>query len=161
MADSNTKSTVELVVSLVQVLSVVVGVYLSVQSFNHTRDKETEARHAEAEARRLEAERPFRELRRTVYLEAVKTAAVIATPEGRTAEELGKARRRFRELYIAELSMVEGRDVEARMVALASAVDADLGNLNQSQAAALQLARALGQGYRGEIPSDGAGTSSR
>ena len=138
MAES--KSRLELIASTVQVLSVVVGVVLSVLSFNSTRLKE-------AEARRLEAEKPFQELRRTVYVEAVKNAAILANPEGRTATELSTARRRFRELYVAELSMVEDASVSQRMVHLARAVDKDLGNLTESQVAALDLARALGESY--------------
>lgn len=134
------KSKLELVASTVQVLSVVVGVVLSVLSFNSARLKE-------AEARKIEAEKPFQELRRTVYLEAVKNAAILANPEGRTAEELLKARRRFRELYVAELSMVEDSSVAERMIDLAKAVDKELRSLSEPQRAALQLAQALGESY--------------
>jgi hypothetical protein len=141
------KSRLELLVTLVQVVSIVSGVVFSVLSFNATREKEVDVRNKEAEARRTEAERPLRELRRSVYLEAVKTAAVIATPEGRSSPELSKARRRFRELYVAELTMVEDPAVEATMVALARAVDPDLLNLNAGQQAALNLAKALRSSY--------------
>jgi hypothetical protein len=121
MADP--KSNLELLAMTVQVVSVVVGVVISVLSFNATRLKE-------AEARKMEAERPFRDLQRSLYLEAIKVAAAIATPDGRTQEELTKFRRRFRELYIAELTMVEDPAVEEKMVALAREVDAELLNLN-------------------------------
>nr|WP_320015705.1 hypothetical protein [uncultured Desulfobacter sp.] len=80
-------------------------------------------------------------------LEAAKTAAIIANPEGRSPDDLSKAKRRFRELYVAELTMVEDRDVEAKMVSLAKAVDPDLGKLTEGQRAALNLARALKTGY--------------
>jgi ABC-type branched-subunit amino acid transport system ATPase component len=118
----------------------VIGVVISVLSFNATRIKE-------AEARRFEAERPFLELRRSVYLEAVKTAAVLSTPEGRPKDELEKAKLRFRELYVAELSMVEDQAVEQKMVELAIAIDPELRNLNSGQRAALELARALRDSY--------------
>jgi hypothetical protein len=134
------KSNMELMASTVQVLSVVVGVVISVLSFNATRIKE-------AEARVLEADKPFVELRRSTYLEAVRTAAIIANPDGRSPEDLAKARRRFRELYVAELTMVEDREVERKMVSLALAVDPELGKLTEAQSAALQLARALKSGY--------------
>ena len=134
------RNKVELLTSTVQVLSVVAGVVISVLSFNATRLKE-------AEVRTLEADRPFVELRRTTYLEAVKTAAIIANPEGRSPEELSKAKRRFRELYVAELTMVEDRDVETKMVMLAKAVDPELAQLTEGQRAALELARALKPGY--------------
>ena len=138
MAEPRTK--LELATSTVQVLSVVAGVVISVLSFNAARLKE-------AEARALEADKPFVELRRCVYLEAVKTVAIIANPEGRTQDELDKAKRRFRELYVAELTMVEDSDVASRMVSLAQAVDPELTNLTQPQMAALQLAQALKAGY--------------
>ena len=149
------KSKLELLATLVQVLSIVSGVVISVLSFNATRDKEVEARNKEAEARVIEAERPLRELRRSVYLEVVKNAAVIATPEGRSNLEMEKAKRRFRELYIAELAMVEDPTVEAKMVRLAQAVAPDLLNLNDGQRAALELARALRESYSNPIsPTD-------
>jgi len=134
------KTKLELLASTVQVLSVVIGVVVSVWSLNTTRLKE-------AEARALEADKPFVELRRKTYLEAVKTAAIIANPEGRSPEELSNAKRRFRELYVAELTMVEDGDVARRMVQLAEAVDPDLRNLSPGQLAALQLAQALKAGY--------------
>ena len=138
MTEPRTK--LELATSTVQVLSVVAGVVISVLSFNAARLKE-------AEARALEADKPFVELRRCVYLEAVKTVAIIANPEGRTQDELDKAKRRFRKLYVAELTMVEDSDVASRMVSLAQAVDPELTNLSQPQMAALQLAQALKAGY--------------
>jgi hypothetical protein len=138
MAESRSK--LELATSTVQVLSVVAGVVISVLSLNAARLKE-------AEARALEADKPFVELRRCVYLEAVKTAAIIANPEGRTQDELDKAKRRFRELYVAELTMVEDSTVASRMVSLAQAIDPELIQLSQTQLAALQLAEALKAGY--------------
>ena len=124
----------------VQVLSVVAGVVISVLSFNDTRLKE-------AEARALEADRPFVELRRGTYLEAVKTAAIIANPDGRSPDDLSKAKRRFRELYVAELTMVENPDVASKMVDLAEAVDPQLKELTAAQNAALKLAKALKADY--------------
>ena len=138
MAEPRTR--LELLASTVQVLSVVAGVVISVLSFNATRLKE-------AEARALEADKPFVELRRSTYLEAVKTAAIMANPEGRSPDDLAKAKRRFRELYVAELTMVEDQDVASRMVDLAKAVDPELADLSAAQIAALELARALKTGY--------------
>ncbi len=134
MAKTKTK------LELVKTLSVVVGVVMSVLSFNATRDKE-------AEARKIEAERPFVELRRSIYLETVKTVAIIANPDGRSPEEVLKAKRRFRDLYVAELSMVESLDVEQKMVDLASKVDPELLKLTPAQTAALNLAKALRSGF--------------
>lgn len=138
MAES--KTLIDQFTKTIQVVSVVVGVVISVLSFNQTRQKE-------AEARRIEAEKPFQELRRTVFLETVKTAAIIENPEGRSTDELNKAKRRFRELYVAELSMVEPPDVESGMVHFAQAVDPELVHLSPAQQAALDLAHALGRSY--------------
>jgi hypothetical protein len=129
-------ATMETIAKTVQVVSVVVGVVISVLSFNATREKE-------AEARRIEASRPFLELRQKLYMEAVKAAAVLANREGYSEQEIASAKRRFRELYVAELSMVESPEVEARMVDLASKTDQSLTPLNPAQKAAYDLAHAL------------------
>ncbi len=120
----------------VQVLSVVAGVVISVLSFNATREKE-------AEARRIEASKPFLDLRQKLYMEAVKAAAILSTPDGHTQEEMRAARRRFRELYVAELSMVESPEVERQMVELAKRIDPGLIPLNPAQQAAYDLAHSL------------------
>jgi hypothetical protein len=122
--------------TLAQVLSVIVGVVVSVLSFNQTRQKE-------AEARKVEASKPFLELRQKLYGEAVKAAAVLANPDTHSAEELAMAKKRFRELYVSELSMVEAPEVEANMVALAQRIDPELTTFTPAQEAAYALAHAL------------------
>ncbi|MGH6882076.1 hypothetical protein [Hypericibacter sp.] len=128
---------------LVQVLSVVVGVVISIWSLTTAQKSEAEARVKEAETRKLELAKPFLELRQKFYLEAVHAAAVLANPEVETEEDVDKARKRFRELYVAELSMVECPNVEASMVHLAQTIDKDLTKLTPAQSAALDLAHAL------------------
>jgi hypothetical protein len=126
----------ETIAKMVQVITVVVGVVISVLSFNATREKE-------AEARRIEASKPFLEIRQKLYMEAVKSAAVLANREGYSKQEIASAKRRFRELYVAELSMVESPEVEKRMVDLASKTDPSLNLLNPAQKAAYDLSHAL------------------
>ncbi|MDB5297891.1 MAG: hypothetical protein JWO31_3874 [Phycisphaerales bacterium] len=156
-----TPSTLDSISKLIQVVSVVIGVVLSVLSFNAARKTEAAAREKEAatralevqkyydqskgdaERRQAEAAKPFLELRQRLYLETVQAAGVLATPESRTEEELKKARTRFRELYVAELSMVEGVGVEKGMIELARAVDPVLSNLTADQRAAYTLSHAL------------------
>ncbi len=133
---NNERSTMELLAQTVQVLSVVAGVVISILSFNATRDKE-------AEARRTEAMKPFLQIRQERYMEAVKSAAVLADPDTHNADELLAAKKRFRELYIAELSMVESPEVEGSMVGLATAVDPELITLTPAQQADYNLAHAL------------------
>jgi hypothetical protein len=134
----------EMVAKTVQVVSVVVGVVISVLSFNAARNNELVAREKEVAARRLEAVKPFLELRQKVYMEALKTAAVLTEPEGYyTQKELGEAKRRFRALYVAELSMVESREVEEQMVQLAEKIDPRLKRLTEAQQAAYDLSHAL------------------
>ncbi|MVV49419.1 hypothetical protein EJA72_14400 [Pseudomonas sp. PB120] len=134
------KTKLEQLAAMVQVISVVAGVVISVLSFNSTRQHE-------AAARIIEAQKPLYDLRRTVYLETVKTAAILATPSDHTTEEINNAMRRFRELYIAELSMVEDAGVATNMVNLAMKVDPSLVQLTQQQKAALNLAHALRDSY--------------
>jgi hypothetical protein len=127
----------------IQVVSVVVGVVISVLSFNETRKKEASAREAEAMKKQAEAAKPFLKLRQKLYLEAVQAAGVLANPEDHAEDEVKKARTRFRQLYVSELSLVEGIGVEQGMVDLAKAVDPKLTNFNDKQRAAFHLAHAL------------------
>jgi hypothetical protein len=121
---------------LVEILSVVIGVVISVW-------KIADAHKSSAEARKLESAKPFLDLRQRLYMEALKTAATLASPEGRPTGDIEAAKRRFRELYISELTMVEAPNVESSMVALAQEIDPDLLKLNAAQKAAYQLAHAL------------------
>ena len=127
---------VQAVSATVQIISVVVGIVISVLSFNATRVKE-------AEVRKLEAAKPFLVLRQELYRDAVKAAAILTNPDDHTAAELTAARKRFRQLYVAELSMVETKDVEAEMYKLAGHIDPALHNFTPAQAAAYDLSHKL------------------
>ena len=120
----------------VQTLSVVAGVVISVLSFNAARQQEAIARHAEAA-------KPFLEMRQQRYLEAVHAAAVLSNPDDHSDEEKDVAAKRFRELYVAELSLVEGREVEGAMVRLAELVDPNVVQFTPARRAAYDLAHAL------------------
>lgn len=127
---------IQAVASTVQIVSVVVGIVISVLSFNDARIKE-------AEARKLEAAKPFLVLRQEIYRDAVKTAAILTNPDDHTATELAAARKRFRQLYVAELSMVETKDVEQLMYTLAGHIDPPLQKFTPAQAAAYELSHKL------------------
>lgn len=132
---------------LVQVLAVVSGVVVSVLSFNGARLKEAEAREKEAQTRRIEAARPFVELRQKLYRETLESAAILANADIHSAEEVERARKRFRNLYVAELSMVENAKVAGAMVELAKAVDPQLVKMSPQQRAALSLAHTIGASF--------------
>ncbi|PTR08065.1 hypothetical protein C8R32_106147 [Nitrosospira sp. Nsp5] len=132
----DTKSTFEIIATTVQTLSIVAGIVISIMSFNAAQRKE-------AEARELETAKPFYTLRQNLYAEAVKSAGVLSNPEVHTKEEIAKSRIRFRELYVAELAMVEAPAVEGEMMALASIIDPELLNMTEAQKAAYDLAHAL------------------
>jgi hypothetical protein len=116
----------ETISKMVQVLSVVAGVVISVLSFNGAREAEARALQADAEKREVEAAKSFLDLRQRLYLDAVQQAAVLSNPEVHSSQELLAAKKRFRELYVAELSMIEGIGVEEMMkaISIASANDA-------------------------------------
>ena len=120
-----------------------VGVVISVFNFNAARRKDAEARLAEAEARQIEAAKLFLELRQRLYLDTVQVVGILSNPSDHTEEELIKARKRFRELYVAELSMVEAPEVMHQMVALAREIDPELPNFTDAQRAAYRLSHAL------------------
>lgn len=137
------KPILESTVSIVQVVSVVAGVVISILSFNHTRAKE-------AEARKLEAAKPFLTLRQDLYSQAVKAAATLVNQSTHTDEEIRQARKRFRDLYVAELSMVEAPKVEEQMRALAEQIDRELVPLDGPRSAAYRLAHALRDSFAEE-----------
>ncbi len=132
--------TVDAVLKTVQVMSVVVGVVISIWSFNATRNKE-------ADARRVEAMRPLVELRQKYYLDAAHAASIMADPGVYSKDELRAARKRFRQLYIVELSMVESGEVESKMVEFAKVVDPALIKLTDAQNAAYKLAHSLAASF--------------
>ena len=129
-------TTVDRLAQTIQVVSVAVGVVISVLSF-------TNAQLKDAKVRRAEAAKPFLDLRQRLYLEAVQTAAVLSNPEDHTPNEITTARKRFRQLYVAELSLVEAQDVEDSMEELAKIIDPELEPFNPERKAAYDLAHAL------------------
>ena len=134
------KSNLELLAQTIQVVSVVIGVVISVLNFSETQRREGILRQAQID-------KPFLELKQKVYLDAVRTTAKLVTYEsGSPAFEA--ARDRFRELYIAELSMVETPEVAAKMVDLANEIDQDLLKLTPAQRGALNLSHALRDSFR-------------
>jgi hypothetical protein len=135
--------TVRQILDGVQGLSIVVGVVITILSFNVTRRKDAETRQKEAEARKIEAARPFLELRQATYIEALKASAVLVNSDVHTECEVKEAKKRFRDLYVSELSMVEPPEVEAQMVALADSIDPELLKFTAPQQAAFDLAHAL------------------
>jgi hypothetical protein len=158
MAEENTKQGAKIgriqeFATLIQVLSVLIAAVLSIWSFNDTRKKEAEARIDEANRyqqqradelyrRRIEAAKPFLELRQQKYLEAIKVAGVLVNPQAHTKQEIKDAEKRFGELYWAELSLVEAREVEASMVNLATSLG-KFSDVTPQQQASLDLAHTL------------------
>lgn len=131
----------------IQVIAVVAGVVISVLSFNDAQKKESAARIIEAETRRIEALAPFYQLRQERYVEISKVAAILADSKFYNEEELKEAKRRFRALYITELSMVESGEVESSMKALAAAISPDILRFSKSQLAAYKLSHALRESF--------------
>src|SRR4030095_7391286 len=147
------QSYVQTFATLIQVMTVVAGVVISILSFNFTRDRELEVRAAEAkkyedqrndeyERRRVEAAKPFLEMRQQKYMEAIKVAGVLSTPADHTVAEITAAKKRFAELYYAELALVEGKDTETAMIRLAESLGV-LSDPTPGQQETLQLAHVL------------------
>lgn len=133
--------TVDRVFQTIQVISVAVGVGISVLSFNSSQKNQ-------AESRKFEAAKPFLELRQKFYLEAVHTAAVLSNPKDHTPDEIASAKKKFCQLYVAELSLVEAKDVEQKMIDLAQTIAPELKQLSPEQRAAYKLAHALRDSLR-------------
>ena len=126
---SDKASQIQTMATIAQVLSIAVAAVVSVLSYTS--------------ARRFEASQPFLTLRQRLYAEAIKEAGVLANPNDHTELEKAAAKKRFRELYVAELSMVENKKVETSMVHVASVIDPDLLYLTEPQRAVLNLANDL------------------
>jgi L-ribulose-5-phosphate 3-epimerase UlaE len=135
------------IVKIVQVVSVVTGVVVSVLSFNAAREKDAESRAKEAEARLVEAWKPFVQLRQKLYQDTIQTAAVLANSDIHTQAELEAAKKRFRNLYVAELSMVETPQVAGQMVQFAKVVDPALTSMSERQRAAYNLSHKIAESF--------------
>ncbi len=144
---------VQSLATLIQVLSIVVASALSIWSFNEARKKEAEARISEnikyeqqradeARRQRIEAAKPFLEIRLQKYMDALKVAGVLASPDEHTPAEIKAAEKRFGELYWGELSLVEAHEVESSMVNLANSMD-KFSTMTPRQQAALNLAHTV------------------
>jgi hypothetical protein len=114
--------------ALVAVAGFVWGVY---QYFDN-RDRELE--NAQVEARR-----PFLDRQMTLYTDATRAVALIATSED--AAERANAEQRFWELYWGELALVEDSRVEAAMVAFKNGLVGKAGQPKMQQLS-LDLAHA-------------------
>ncbi len=137
----------EYISKTVQVVSVVVGVVISILSYSDAREKEAEARIKEAQTRRIEALAPFYALRQERYVEVSKIAAILADSESYTEGQVVDAMKRFRALYIVELSMVESGEVESKMMEFATVVSPRLLQFSDSQTAAYNLSHALQKSF--------------
>jgi hypothetical protein len=76
-------------------------------------------------------------------METAKEVAILINPGDHTQGDLQDAKRRFRELFVVELSMVEAKEVEKKMEALARQIDPDLLKFTPAQKAAYRLSHAL------------------
>jgi len=94
---------------MVQVLSVVAGVVISVLSFNGAREAEARALQADAEKREVEAAKSFLDLRQRLYLDVLQQAAVLSNPEVHSSQERLAAKKRFR--LLSSIGELRGRFV--------------------------------------------------
>ncbi|SFF07433.1 hypothetical protein SAMN05518672_11577 [Chitinophaga sp. CF118] len=110
----NVPELIKSIGSFITVISVVVGIVISVMNFRIAKEKE-------AESRKIEAAKPFLELRQKLYLDALNNASILASKDLHTEEEVAKAKKRFSELYWGELSLIEESEIEGMMMAVARA----------------------------------------
>lgn len=127
------------------VLGAISSFLWGVYQWREKTSQELEARTQEntrlIETRRIEATKPFLERQLTLYAEATKVAAQVAT-QGDT-ESGKKALVRFWELYWGELALVENRSVEAAMVRMRNALrtNASTEELEQASLAVAHACR--------------------
>jgi hypothetical protein len=138
--------------TLIQVMTVVAGVVISILSFNFTRTvnwrserlKQRNTQIKEAMSLNVGVSRRQSHFSKCArkYMEAIKVAGVLATPADRTKGEITAAKKRFAELYYAELALVESKDTETAMISLASSLGM-LSDPTPEQQETLQLAHVL------------------
>lgn len=107
-----TETTIKHLSTTATIISVVTGVVISVLTYKAAADRD-------AKTRKMEAARPFLELRQKLYVEALNTAAVLASPSYHDSTEIAKAKKRFLELYWGELVLVENKGIDTLMVDIA------------------------------------------
>lgn len=142
-----TPTTADSVLKYVQAGAIVISLVVSVPSYFLTRLKE-------AQAREIEARVPFLQLRQKRYVEIGEVVATLLSEDATHSSDDAKvqhARKRFRELYIVELSMVESPEVAKQMVKLAEKLDPTLLKLNESERRAYDLAIALQNSFSGDL----------
>jgi hypothetical protein len=122
--------------------------FWGIYTYRDTAEKSAEREIAEAkraaETRRIEATRPYLDKQLTLYTEATKVTATIATSPDPL--EVKRATKRFRELYWGELALVERDSVAKAMVAFRVALDA-----GSMQALLAPLALDLAHACRDEL----------
>jgi hypothetical protein len=154
-------SKLETFSKLAQTVSVIAGIVVSVWTISAAQIKDAEARIHEIEKdrfqiekyyaerrdidrrNRIEATKPFLSIRQKLYMETVKLIGILANPSDHKPDEINAAKKRFRQLYVAELSMVESHDVEKEMFNLAGSVDPSLVKLTPAQISSLKLSHAI------------------
>ena len=137
-------SAVKLVTPILAIAAFGWGIY----TYNHTTRLELERRQEDAlrtaETRRIEATRPYLDRQLSLYTEATKVTATIATSSDK--REIEKATKRFHELYWGELALVERNSVAQAMVAFRDAIEA-----HSSQKDLAPLALRLAHACRDEL----------
>lgn len=134
--------------TFITILSVIIGVVISVMNFRIAKEKE-------AESRKIEAAKPFLELRQKLYLEALNNASILASKDLHSEDDVIKAKKRFSELYWGELSLIEESSIEELMIAVATAENLH-ASPNPTQKATYNLAHAMRESL---VRSWGADTS--
>jgi len=143
MISEDSVHRLESLTKLISPLLAVLAFGWAIFTYGDTSRRELENRKAETqrttETRRIEATRPYLERQLTLYTEATRSTATIATSSD--PAEVGKATQRFWQLYWGELALVERADVEQAMVAFGQALTAN-GRQEELRLPALNLAHA-------------------
>lgn len=143
-----THDRLELLLKMISPLLAVGVFFWGIYTYRDTANKAAEREVAEAkrtaETRRIEATRPYLDKQLTLYTEATRVTATIATSPD--AQEVQQAVKRFRELYWGELGLVEGGNVAGAMIAFRQALDA-----GSNQAVLAPLALKVAHACRDEL----------
>lgn len=124
-SDQPRNSTAETLLKLLSPLLAVAAFVWGIYTYRDTSQQQLARQKADAErtaeTRRIEATRPYLDKQLTLYTEATKVTASLATTTDE--KERAKSKKRFMELYWGELGLVERDSVSRAMVKFREALD--------------------------------------
>jgi hypothetical protein len=122
---NNAETALKLLSPLLAIAAFAWGIYTYRDTARQQLDRQKAEAERTAQTRRIEATRPFLDKQLTLYTEATKVAASLATTTDE--KERAKLKKRFMELFWGDLGLVEREGVALAMVEFRRGLDRNAG----------------------------------